>query len=150
MPETQIKPSLCSFCEEEEEPQPPAGRMLVVIDGTFDEIAPSKFVACEPCGRAFSGRPCAENPKTGEIAVFQFEHYLFPQVADQVTAFAVYLDSVHCQVCEEKIYEPDAPLEIIAGRMLRIFPDAHFLKATCPTCQAIQGCQDCSEHDDHN
>ena len=142
------KPSLCSFCEDD--PAPPAGRMLFVIDGTFDEVFPSEFIACEPCGKAFSGRACAENPETGEVAVFQFEHYLFHQVADQVTAFAVYLDSVRCQVCEEKIYEEDAPLAQIAGRMLRIFPDAHFLKATCPACQAIGGCQDCDNADEHD
>jgi len=111
--------------------------MLFVHEGTLDEIMPPNFIACDECGRKYTGSIAATHKCTGENMVFQYEHFDFHKVAENVLAFAFYLDSVQCQRCERRLYEDtDVSLEIVAGRMLRFYPEADSITATCPNCVA--------------
>lgn len=137
-----LDPTLCAFCEEDNVPS--VGRMLFVDEDTDEEIFPTNFAACDPCGRAFNRRTAAENEETGQVAVFQFEHFDFQE--DRVVEFAIYLDSLKCHICDEKAYGEDQPLQRMARRLLRVCPDADSVVTTCEGCAALGLCNEC-DHD---
>ena len=150
-------PTICTFCEGVDPPPPSVGRMLVVVMESGTELLTyedSQFGACEPCARAYSGRCAGTNAVTGETAIFQFQHEDFHKVEDQVDSFSVYLDSLKCKLCNDKIYEEGALLTKIARRMLQNCPDVARLDATCGPCTDERGCPDCDNHSspdhDHN
>jgi len=141
--------AFCAFCDADRIPS--SGRMLLVWEGTQQEIEGTRdvaFGACETCGRKFSGVSFGAHGETGKKGVFQFEHHDFHKVADQVDSFAIYLDSLRCQVCNVRIYEEGEPLHDIALRMLRSCPDAEHLLATCHDCSDRGRCPCCIEGDE--